>query len=102
MNARGLYDKTRFTSGCRTGQTALRREIIQAGADVNECATVGHIRGKTTLMYAAGNGHLQCTELLIAAGADVNKRSKHNLTALMLAARHGHDSCVKALVEAGG
>jgi uncharacterized protein len=40
-------------------------------------------------------------ELLLANGADVNKRSEHGQTALYEAAMNGHVDCVKVLIAAG-
>ena len=39
--------------------------------------------------------------LLIAAGADVNRRHLNDMTGLMLASKKGHVSCVRLLLEAG-
>ena len=32
--------------------------------------------GKTALIYAAENGHIECLNMLIKAGADVNFKNK--------------------------
>ena len=84
-----------------TGQGVCVEKLIDAGADVNVSVTLGSIRGRTALMYAADRGHVHCTRLLLDAGADVNSRSKYNLTALMLAGRNGNAQCVEILAEAG-
>ena len=58
--------------------------------------------GYTALMMAARYGHDTCVELLIQAGADVNKQ-EDSCTALIGAALDGHHkhTCLKLLIGAG-
>ncbi len=53
------------------------------------------------LMRAAFNGHEDCVEALLGAGAAVNAVFKSGTTALMGAAFNGHVDCVEALIKAG-
>jgi len=54
------------------------------------------------LHRAAENGHLECVELLLNAGADINIHSFHyEETPLHLATRNGHSSVVALLIERG-
>jgi ankyrin repeat protein len=55
----------------------------------------------TPLMYAAGRGHTEIVQALIASGAAVNARDMAGHTALMFAANNGQPETVKALVAAG-
>lgn len=58
-------------------------------------------KGRTPLMYAAGEGYWEIAKLLIAAGAKLNEKNIDDMTALMFAARYGRTSVVKLLVGAG-
>ena len=50
----------------------------------------------TALITAASNGHVEMVELLIDAGANVNKCDKRKYTALHYAATNNHLDVVKA------
>ena len=51
---------------------------------------------------AAADGHVECLQELLNAGADVNYTNKENgYTPLMWAARYGKDGCVELLIKAG-
>ena len=81
------------------------RALIRAGVDVNksDVQRYGTRRagGKTALMHAVENGHHQCVEVLLQAGANVNIVDSNNETALLLAVGEGHDICVDKLIKAG-
>ena len=57
--------------------------------------------GSTALIKAAENGNNQAVDLLIRAGADVNKLNDLKFTALIRAAANGNENCVSSLVQAG-
>ena len=59
--------------------------------------------GLTPLLRAADSGHLQCMELLIKAGAAVNKPQniEYGETSLMKSAKGGHVKCVELLLKSG-
>ena len=52
-------------------------------------------------MYACGEGHLECAQALIEAGAAVDMVDNDGWTVLMHACNNGHHECVLALIEAG-
>ena len=52
--------------------------------------------GYTALIRAGWKGRLECVDVLITAGADVNIQNKCGETALMLAS---DDKCIKALMQ---
>ena len=54
----------------------------------------------TPLISATVHNHLECIQLLLKAGADVNLAKKRR-TALGTAAEQGHHKCVELLIELG-
>jgi hypothetical protein len=56
---------------------------------------------RTSLFLAAEAGHLDCIDLLIAAGADVNRADVHGFSPLYAACFHGHEQCVRFLLNHG-
>ena len=56
------------------------------------------MNGKTALILAAGKGHVNIVELLLAAEANVNLKDDNGDTALILAAIKGHEEIVKQLI----
>ena len=85
------------------GDTKKVTQLIQQGEDVDS-------RGfyeSTALMWAAiggvwgaPGGHIEVVELLLAAKANVNAKSKRGYTALMGAAWRGNTEVVKLLLAA--
>ena len=58
-------------------------------------------RGVTPLMLAAGAGHLEVLESLLAAGCDIKLKAQDGGTALHRAAGQGYIKIVERLLEAG-
>ena len=57
--------------------------------------------GNTALMFAARAGDVVSTELLLAAGADVNVEAAYGISATTLAAHSNHAAVVELLLESG-
>ena len=62
---------------------------------------IRHQHGRTPLMLAVKEDHVQCVKKLIKAGADVNIPDKDGLTPLMIAVKEDRAQCVNALIKAG-
>jgi ankyrin repeat protein len=74
------------------------RTLIKGGADVN--AAQGD--GMTALHWAARNGDVEMTRLLLFAGANVKASTRlGGYTPLLLAAQQGHAPVIAALITAG-
>lgn len=85
--------------------TAVQREL-DAGVEVdilNGRAANGD-GGNTALWFAAQGpapGGVAVARLLLAAGADVNRKCEHGRTAMQMAAAWGHLDVVQLLIESG-
>ena len=71
-------------------QTLVRLRLT-AKADVNAAEN----DGKTALMSASANGHLEVVQALLAARADVNARQGDGSTALTLVLQNDHPEVAK-------
>ncbi|GMI14779.1 hypothetical protein TrVE_jg7335 [Triparma verrucosa] len=81
------------------GNARKVQELLSAGVFVS-CSKEGD-EGRTALLKAALRGHLEVVQVLVAAGADVNKaRTDDGCTPLFMAAQNGHQNVVQALVTA--
>jgi ankyrin repeat protein len=99
-------------AAARAGSVPAVRLLLARGVDVNAAETY---QKTTALMWAAAEGHLDVVDVLLEAGADVNRQahvtsltSRHNadhptggFSALMWAARRGDDAMVRRLVARG-
>ncbi|MCG8340707.1 MAG: ankyrin repeat domain-containing protein, partial [Cytophagales bacterium] len=72
-------------------------EQVFEGADVNQAAS----NGRTLLMSAAEQGHLEVAQFLVDQGAAVNQADSDGWTPLMIAAYQGHIETVQYLVGQG-
>lgn len=86
---------------CEAGLTERARELIEAGADVNE----QNPNGVNALIVASGMGNQELVELLLKHKADPNRGDALKVTPLMYAAQLGEsesgDACLQALLAAG-
>jgi len=105
------------------GHPKTTKLMIDEGADVNMIATAipeyleklakmiedgtvdpnedPHVDGVTGVHVAAEEGHLECVNLLIEAGADVTVLDEEDRTALQLAVKGNYGEVASALVKAG-
>ena len=81
--------------------------LISAGADVNTHYNVvpsniilgNYIKSQNVLGLAVSRGNIECMEILIKAGATINKLDHEGL--LRLALKHDNVSCTDLLIKAG-
>eukprot|EP00578_Thalassiosira_sp_NH16_P016295 CAMPEP_0181127708 /NCGR_PEP_ID=MMETSP1071-20121207/28344_1 /TAXON_ID=35127 /ORGANISM="Thalassiosira sp., Strain NH16" /LENGTH=944 /DNA_ID=CAMNT_0023213469 /DNA_START=147 /DNA_END=2981 /DNA_ORIENTATION=+ len=105
------------------GHPKCTKLMIDEGADVNAIATATpdyleklakmieegtvdpnedpHVDGVTGVHVAAEEGHLECVELLVEAGADVTVLDEEERSALFLAVKGNYGEVASALVKAG-
>ena len=81
-----------------TGSTKKIRILLVNGADMN---AVARSNGFTPLMEAAEFGKLNAAKMLVAVGADLNRRNRFGDTALSLATKQNHLEIAKLLRDAG-
>lgn len=80
------------------GSLETTEALLQAGAQV-DAPDLG--RGNTALMGVAFKGFGAIARLLLAAGAEANRRNRAGQTALMMAAMFSHAGIVEDLITAG-
>ncbi len=76
----------------------LAKMIEEGTVDPNEDP---HVDGVTGVHVAAEEGHLECVNLLIDAGADVTVLDEEDRTPLLLAVKGNYGEVASALVRAG-
>ena len=102
------------------GHADVARVLIEAGADLHARAKVRHRRvntetagfgnevvaeidrgGFTPLLFAARQGSVETTQVLLAAGADPKELSPEGTSALVVAVHSGHAPLAMLLLERG-
>ena len=100
MNVKlGLWGVTQLHHCARKGLTTSVKRLLSIrniNVNVND-----DVSGSTPLNYAAGNGHIEITRLLLQNGADVNAKNIHGSTPFHCSAKHGHVDILHLLVENG-
>jgi ankyrin repeat protein len=82
----------------RTGLVDALQPLLDAQAVVDATESW---REQTALMWAAAENNVEAVNALVAAGADIEARSRGQLNPLLLAVREGHIDTVGALLRAG-
>jgi rhodanese-related sulfurtransferase len=80
-----------------TGQAAIVRKLIAAGAKLN----MRNADGNNALWLACVGSHLYIIDLLIESGIDINNRNDNGATPLMYAASSGKAAVVGRLLAKG-
>ncbi|HUI96489.1 MAG TPA: ankyrin repeat domain-containing protein [Xanthobacteraceae bacterium] len=90
----------RIVAATAGGDARALAELLDAHP--RKIAITGSSWNRPLLHIAAANGHLDCVNLLLRPGADVNARDRNdNATALHWAAQEGHLDVVERLLAAG-
>jgi len=71
--------------------------LLNKGADVNANTN----EGVTPLMYAADNGDIQITRILVLNGADINRKPHNGVTALLSSTLINHLDIAEFLIRNG-
>jgi ankyrin repeat domain-containing protein 17 len=99
INAQSARGNTPLHYAIQHNYTEIVEILIKHGGS-NLKLELANDNGHTPLMEAASNGHVECSRLLIDAGADVNTHSSEfKETALTLASYKGQVDMVKFLLE---
>ena len=86
------------------GRTNTLKALLDAGADVDAicvCQGRSYIGGGTALFGAVHRVRYRAVEVLIANGADVNRKNSEGQSALIIAAERGFTDIARALLKAG-
>lgn len=94
IDTRTPKDETPLMMACLKGRTAIARELVERGADVNKT-------GWTPLHYAATGGHIEIMQMLLDRSAYIDAESPNGTTPLMMAAMYGTPEAAAFLLEAG-
>lgn len=84
-------------TAARDGDLAKVRQLIGAGADVNQPEP----DGSTPLLWAAYHSDVEMVKALLAAGADPDAANRFGMTPLMQASRYGDADVIRALLDGG-
>lgn len=79
----------------RNGHTRLASLLLQHGSDWKHLDSSNN----TALHYAAGNGFIECIDLLIKHQADVNAMNSWKVTPITIAMLNNHLGTVKRLLQ---
>ena len=91
-----MADEDPFCAACRKGETEQVRVALSEGEDPNKVDQDGN----PAVVLAAGAGHLDVVELLLALpGVRVNEVDQQGWTALHEAAQYGHAPVVEVLLN---
>ena len=98
VHARGGSEITPIHVAASEGHCDILSLLIEHGAAVNNCQGE---HGYTPLLRASRNGRLEAGQFLLDRGANIDARSRSNLTALTCAAMDGHVELARMLLERG-
>lgn len=99
----GQYDGiTPLMAACYKGDAPCVKTLLKYGADVSDTTLNKTGYEVSAMLFAVSEGRPDCLELLVGAGANVNRRDRSSgETLLMKACEFGQPECVKILIDAG-
>lgn len=89
------FKRTALTMAVRNGHTKIASLLLQRGSEWDHPDSSMN----TPLHYAAAYGWLDCIELLLKAGADVNSQNSWKISPINIAMLKNHHGCVKRFLE---
>lgn len=95
---KGIDEMTTVHIAVRHNQPSCLRALLILKAKHN--VRIGK-NSTSPLNYAAQLGHIDCLQVLLAAGADYNSVDSLGCTPIMFAAEHGYGDAVYLLLKAG-
>jgi ankyrin repeat protein len=99
-DGRGIFTSCIFGILMGVTDIELAEFMLSKGADVNEAATSGDVKGWAAIHYAASNGNEELIKFLIKEGADVNAKTADGKTPLSLAG--SSNPGITAILKAAG
>ena len=94
----GADPNAALLGAARSGLATVVEQLLLMGANLN--LRDPH-NGYTPLIWAARQGHLETTQVLLERGADPYLRSFRGYTALIEAVSHGHPEIISVLLDEG-
>jgi len=91
------YDDYNLLVAAYKGYSSEVLRLLNKGADVNANTN----EGVTPLMYAADNGDIQTTRILVLNGADINRKPHNGVTALLSSTLINHLDIAEFLIRNG-
>ena len=92
-------DQKRLNAVQESARSQAALELCKARGYVIESVDERNDLDETVLMCAAAEGQSTLFELLLDAGAQVNKARSDGVTAMWLAAEYGHENCIETLAK---
>lgn len=101
VDVKDSYSCTALSYAAYHGRADCVQALLEAGSC--ELVNIPLANGETTLMLAAKckGDNVLCIQMILDAGADIDKKDMVGNTALAHAAKSGNANCVQALLEAG-
>ena len=84
-----------FLNAVKTGNAREVRQLLRRGVDANTTDA----GGQSVLHLASRDGTIEVAQVLVTAGAEIDRRNKNGETPIMLAALGGHRSMVEFLLS---